>query len=97
MLAFVISMCPKGLLFRCQLCQLMMDIMKGQPEHACNALPLLPLLALGDELSASLSEGLRRMLEQFEPHDLETMYKSRSQTTSMVNLQLLLCHLLHVV
>ncbi|BDA43155.1 Serine/threonine-protein kinase ATR at C-terminar half [Coccomyxa sp. Obi] len=81
----VILKCPKGLLFRCQLCQLMMEIMEDHPELACNALPLLPMLALGDELAASLCEGLRCMLEQFGSQDLEMMYKASSQTISMVD------------
>lgn len=75
----------------------MMEIIKDQPELARNALPLLPLLALGDELAGSRCESLRRMLEQFGPQDLELISKSPSKTIRMVSLRLLLCHLLHSV
>ncbi len=71
----IILKCPSGLSFRTQLCQLHLNIIQDQPELAGSALPLLPLLGLGDELAQSLCAGLRSILELCDPQDLERMFK----------------------
>lgn len=72
----IILKCPCGLAFRTQLCQLLMNTIGDQPEVAGSALPLLPLLRLGDELAASICIGLRSILQLCASGELEKEFRN---------------------
>ena len=80
----IILKCPSGLAFRTQLGQLLMNTIEDQPELAGSALPLLPLLRLGDELAASIFIGLRSILQLCDPGELEKGFKDSLSSTEKV-------------
>ena len=58
----VVLACSKDPGFRLQLCQLLVDCAKAQPDGSAAFHPLLPLLKESSSAARCLTGGLRRML-----------------------------------